>query len=211
MRRIVMLWMVMGGWLVLVGCGGGDDADTVQMDGLADEPLPPEVVSALELLPNETPSPAVGVEIDTTAPNAVHRIAGRSAFPERGETLQSPLPAKRLSDEDQFLEPIDPSAIPDVVPWTEAKKYIGYEITVQGKIVDIGHSRDGKVNFLNFHKDWRGKFYMVLFDDLAKTLAKSVDQTFTGKTLRVTGKVERHNGRPQIKILSMDQVQFIGE
>jgi len=51
----------------------------------------------------------------------------------------------------------------------------------------------------------------VVFDDLAKTLDKRVDATFRGKTLRVTGEVDNHRGRPQIKILSMDQVQFVGE
>jgi DNA/RNA endonuclease YhcR with UshA esterase domain len=77
--------------------------------------------------------------------------------------------------------------------------------------VDIGRTSDGKVNFLNFHKEWRGKFYMVIFSDLAKKLPKSVEQTFLNKTVRVKGKVEEHRGRPQIKILSMDQVKFVGE
>lgn len=138
-------------------------------------------------------------------------IAGRSAFPEVGESIDRPMPAIRLSDESQFYEPIDPASIPDVVPWEQAKRYVGYEITVAGTIVDTGQSRDGKVHFLNFHHDWRSKFYMVIFDDLAKTLDQSVDETFRGKTLRVTGEVDTHRGRPQIKILSMDQVIFVGE
>ena len=147
-----------------------------------------------------------GQSADTTGP-----IAGRSAFPEVGETIDRPMPAIKLSDESQFYEPIDPADIPDVVPWEQAKRYVGYEITVAGTIVDTGQSRDGKVHFLNFHHDWRDKFYMVAFDDLAKTLPKSVDETFRGKALRVTGKVDTHRGRPQIRILSMDQVEFVGE
>ena len=141
--------------------------------------------------------------------NAIHPIAKRSAFPEADETIDQPIPAKRLSDDDPFSVEVDPATIPEVVPWTEAHKYVGYEITVEGKIVGTGQSSDGKVNFLNFHREWRGKFYMVLFDDLAKTLDKSVSDTFLNKTLRVKGMVEEHRGRPQIKILSMDQVQFV--
>lgn len=224
MRRIVMLWLVMGGLLLQVGCPGKDEPVEEPTNKSAQDPAPPEVVSPLELLADEQPKeqpdkqpdkpldqPEPAVEIDASAPNAVHRIAGRSAFPEADETIAEPIAAKTLSEEDQFAEPIDPTTIPEVVPWTEAGKYVGYEITVEGKIVDIGQSRDKKVNFLNFHKEWRGKFYMVVFDDLSKTMPKSVEATFKGKTLRVTGMVEDHRGRPQIKILSMDQVEFVRE
>lgn len=214
MRRIVMMWLVMGGLLLQVGCPGKDEPADEPTDKKTQDPAPPEVVSPLELLPDDQDEPtgetAPAVEIDASTPNAVHPIAKRSAFPEAGETLAQPIPAKKFSEANQFAEPIDPSTIPDVVPWTEAKKYVGHEITVEGQIVDIGQSRDKKVNFLNFHKEWRGKFYMVVFDDLAKTLDKSVEATFRGKTLRVKGMVEDHRGRPQIKILSMDQVEFVG-
>jgi hypothetical protein len=213
------MWMVLAGLFLMVGCPGKDEP----VDEPTDEtPAEPEVVSPLEMLPEDRDEPGEPTEqaepvtgsaavIDVSARNAVHRHAGRSAFPEAGESVTQLIAAKKLSEEDQFAEPIDASDIPDVVPWTEAHKYVGHKITVEGKIVDIGQSRDGKVNFLNFHKEWRGKFYMVVFDDLAKTLPKSVDATFRGKTLRVTGEVEDHRGRPQIKILSMDQVEFVGE
>ncbi|MBX2851500.1 MAG: hypothetical protein KTR15_07130, partial [Phycisphaeraceae bacterium] len=204
----------LAGLLVLVGCPGKDEPADEPAEETTQQPAQPEVVSPLELLPDDEDEPAgqaePAVEIDASAPNAVHRHAGRSAFPEAGESVTQLIAAKRLSDEDQFLEPIDPSDIPDVVPWTEAHKYIGHEITVEGKIVDIGESRDGKVSFLNFHEDWRGKFYMVMFDDLTKTLDTSVEAMFKGKTLRVSGEVEDHRGRPQIKILSLDQVEFVG-
>lgn len=147
--------------------------------------------------------------LDTDVPNAKHPVAGRSAFPEPGEQITQPIKPTVLSELDQFAEPIDPANIPDIVTWQQAKQYVGHEITVEGRIVDVGQSRNGSVNFLNFHRDWRGKFYMVMFDDLAKTLDKSVAETFRGKLLRVKGMVEDHRGRPQIKILSMDQVQFV--
>lgn len=234
MRQIVMLWMV-GGLFVLLGCSErqSPDFETDTSEPTTDVSTEPQVLSPLEMLPKEPAEepaeqdapvesakpvgvadpvvPNTRVEVDTTAINAIHKTAGRSAFPNQGEVITQLIAAKQLSDESQFLEPIDEENIPDIVPWTQAKKYIGYEITAQGKIVDIGQSRDGKVNFLNFHEDWRGKFYLVVFDDLAKTLDKSVEETFHGKTLRVTGTVESHRGRPQIKILSLDQVEIVGE
>lgn len=194
MRLILMSWMIIG-LMMQVGCGKEEQPAT-KPSGMANKPLVEEQAIAPSVLP---------------LTNAVHPIAGRSAFPEHDEDLQQPIPAKKLSELDPFVEAIDPDKIPEIVPWEEAKKYVGYEITVEGKIVDIGRTSDGKVNFLNFHKEWRGKFYMVIFSDLAKKLPKSVEQTFLNKTVRVKGKVEEHRGRPQIKILSMDQVKFVGE
>lgn len=166
----------------------------------ADEPAQPAEQPAVSPAPVGFVDPGI---------NAQHRHARRSAFPEPGESLDQPIAYQTLSDNDQFARELDPSEIPDIVAWDQASRYLGYDITVQGKIVTIGQSRDGKVNFLNFHPDWRGKFYAVIFDDLASTLDKSVAETFQGKTIRIKGKIEDHQGRPQIKILSMDQVEFI--
>ena len=230
MRRYTAVWFLMVGLSVAVGCDKPEAPAVDPADAPAEQPTKPEVVPPLELLPDEqdgpskpepsdpeqtepeqseAPEPASVIEVDPTIVNAVHATAGRSAFPERDEALEEPIATKRLSDEDPFGAAIDEADIPDIVPWDQAKKYIGYEITVEGKIVNVGQTRDASVNFLNFHKDWRGKFYMVVFDDLAKTLPRSVEQTFRDKTLRVTGVVENHRGRPQIRILSMDQVQFV--
>ncbi len=159
----------------------------------------------------DPPANASEAAADTDTPTAVHPIAGRSAFPEQGETIDRPIPYKRLSDEDQFAAPIDPADIPDVVRWQDAGRYVGHDITVEGTIAHLGLSRDEKVNFLNFDTDWRGKFYMVIFDDLADTLDHSVEELFKDKRVRVRGKVETHRGRPQIRITSMDQVEFVGE
>lgn len=210
--------------LGLFGCGGSDapgekpGAQSKEPD--AEQVAEPEVVSPLELMQRRDqagPSEPAEVEarpvpdLETPVDNAVHPIAGRSAFPEDGEAVDHLIPAKKLSNEDQFASAVDEGDIPDVVPWDQAKKYAGHTITIEGKIIDVGSINEGSVNFLNFHKDWRGKFYMVVFGELAKTLPKSVEATFLGKTVRVTGEVEDHRGRPQIKILSMDQVQFVGE
>lgn len=226
---------MIGVLLVISGC---NETDTPEVEADVNEPATqvsdePQVLSPLEMLPKEpaqepaeqdkpvdsvesedsieSAAPNTGDEINTAAINAIHKIARRSAFPNQGEAITQPIAAKRLSEESQFLEPIDEGNIPDIVPWTEAKRYLGYVITVEGKIVEVGQSRNGKVSFLNFHQDWRGKFYMVVFDDLAKTLDASVEEVFRGKTLRVTGEVENHRGWPQIKILSMDQVEIVGE
>lgn len=201
MHRFIMLLAVLP---VLVACDKQQPADSgndieFKTGSTVTYELPPE--AAIEQIDAKT----------SNTSSVAHPIAGRSPFPASGEVIETPIPAKRLSEEDQFRSPIDPADIPKFVPWQQAGSYAGHEITVQGTIIDIGQSRDGKVNFLNYHQDWRDKFYLVVFDDLAKTLPKSVAETFLGKTLRVKGLVEDHRGRPQIKILSMDQVEFVGE
>jgi len=135
----------------------------------------------------------------------------RSPFPEAGERLTRHVSFTRLAEHDAFENPIDPEDIPEVVPWEEAGQYVGHTITVEGRIVNIGQTRDASVFFLNFHAEWRGKFYMVVFDDLAETLEGGVEGTFLNKLVRVEGLVEDHRGRPQIKIESMDQVEFVEE
>ncbi|MEM9019316.1 MAG: hypothetical protein AAGC44_02035 [Planctomycetota bacterium] len=157
---------------------------------------------------NTNASPSDG-ELDLNVPETfpVHDKAGRSPFPQPGEVVQTLIPPDRLTDADPFGQAIDPDNIPDVVPWTQAAQYVGHEIVVEGKVVRLGKS--SATNFLNFSADWRGKFYMVIFDDLATTLDGSVEATFRDKTVRVRGLVEAHRGTPQIKILSMDQVQFM--
>ncbi|MFN3167971.1 MAG: OB-fold nucleic acid binding domain-containing protein [Phycisphaeraceae bacterium] len=186
-------------WIALIGPAGCDTGSGSAAQGDIDLTTGTRVVFE------------PGAAVDTDTPSAKHDIAGRSAFPAVGETLDKPIAYKRLSNEAQFALPIDPADIPAVVRWQDASKYVGYEITVQGRIVGVGQSRDGKVNFLNFHEDYRGKFYMVIFDDLAKTLDQSVEALFKGEVVRVKGKVDTHRNNPQMKITSMDQVEFVGE
>lgn len=211
MRRFVMA-MMFAGLLLQVGCEKSNKPAETTTDNPAEatpDPAAPQgAMPELESYPGEDDDPTA---VTTATTNAVNRIAGRSPFPESNEDIEKPLPYKRLSTTDQFAEPIDPADIPAIVQWDQAKQYVGYEITVQGKIVSVGQTKDASVNFLNFHEDYRGKFYMVVFEDLAKTLPKSVEETFLNKTLRVKGTVEDHRGNPQIKITSMDQVQFVGE
>lgn len=167
---------------------------------------------ALLVLPDsddQTQAPPPDAPTPSSDSENANPPATRSPFPDEGEALTKPIRATRLSSEDQFAYTIDPANIPSTVPWEQASKYVGYTITVEGTIVNVGKSRDGKVYFLNFHHDWRGKFYMVLFNDLAKTLDKPVQEIFEGKHVRVRGKVEPYNGRPQIIVTSMQQVEFV--
>jgi len=193
------------------GCDGTKAAqDDLVLESSAGRETPPRQGQP----PRETPQGDGDVESPEARevlPPAerIEYASGRAPFPEEGEQISTPITAKVLSQVDQFMEDIDPADIPDVVPWTEAGKYSGHEITVEGRIVDLGAS--GNINFLNYDTNWRDKFYLVIFNDLAETLDGTVEEIFLNKMIRVTGEVEEHRGRPQIKILSMDQVEFVDD
>lgn len=177
-----------------------DPADPADPPALTDDP---ERETPRDPAP-EDPAPVA----DRPDPPAADRAA-RTPFPREGESVRVHIAPTHLSDHDPFENTLDPEDIPDVVPWEEAGEYVGHTITVEGRIVNLGKS--GNVNFLNYDRDWRGKFYLVIFDDLAETLDGTVEETFLNELIRVTGEVEEHRGRPQIKIESMDQVEFVEE
>lgn len=215
MTRLAYARPLIAAVLLTVGCGENKtQADppapgqgTAQSAPTTQPSTPSQPSSPSE--PAAPAAPTVDRPITIAQPETyvVHKHAGRSPFPQPGESIDTLIPARRITDADPFANPIDPADIPAVVPWDQAARYVGHQITVEGTIVRVGKS--GQTNFLNFAQDYRGKFYMVIFDDLAATLDADVQATFEGKTLRVRGTVESHRGTPQIKITSMDQVQFI--
>lgn len=133
--------------------------------------------------------------------------AGRSPYPNAGETITEPMKPRRLASG----EAAAPPAPGEVLPWHRAGNHIGQTITIEGKIVAAHNT--GKVVFLNFHKDWRGKFYLVLFSDAIEQInAKhgvTPDKYFLGKTIRLRGKVSSRSGSPQMQVRKADRIEVI--
>jgi hypothetical protein len=130
---------------------------------------------------------------------------GRSPIPQAGETIDKPLPAKTLD--------IPPDGVPApedaVVPWDQAAKHLGHDVTVEGKIVDTHLLESGSICFLNFHEDFRDKFYIAMFREAFEGLPQPPDDYYLGKTIRITGLVKTHKGRPQIEVHSRDQIEVV--
>lgn len=153
--------------------------------------------------------------------------AGRSPIPQPGETFDEPLPAPLLVR----LSPIAPERLPGrqrgngpggveadidtvpdaplpVVPWDEAKGHVGQNIVAAGEIVDA--TNIGNLTFLNFHEDWRDKFYIVVFKEAYPGVPGGKPESYyLDKTIRVTGRVDLHRGRPQIKVYDADQIEVV--
>lgn len=93
------------------------------------------------------------------------------------------------------------------VSWSQATKYIGQTVAVEGVIVDSGVSRSKNV-FLNFSGD-RGSFYVLIPEAQASAFAVAPQDHFRGKKIRVTGRVTTYQDRPQIKIDGENQIVVI--
>jgi len=99
-------------------------------------------------------------------------------------------------------------AIAACVPFTEAKKHIGDEVCITGKVLKVGRSPRSGTQFLNFCDDYRScPFTVVVF---AKDLAHVGDVTaLEGKEIKLYGKVREYKG--QAEIILNDERQLKGE
>ncbi len=165
-------------------------------------------VAVLMLVPallSPTTLPAAGQDTFRRAqPYLV--AAGRSPIPQPGETFDKPLPAPRLVDD--AGDKIQAVAPDGPVAWGTAHRYVGQRITVEGEIVDT-YNHQGNVCFLNFSKEWRGKFYIPVFKEVFPQLAGPPETVFLNKTLRITGKVSLHNNRPNIEVHDISQIEIV--
>jgi hypothetical protein len=127
----------------------------------------------------------------------------RSPFPLPGEAIVRPLAATRLAAATVGLA----TAPSTVISWDQAPRYVGQTVTVEGTIVRAHHT--GRVCFLNFVEDYRGRFYIILFQSALGGWPQPPEDYFPGKTIRVTGEVKLHNSAPQIQVRASDQIQII--
>ena len=95
-----------------------------------------------------------------------------------------------------------------VISWKDAAKYYGQVQTVEGTIVLTKNT--GRVCFLNFSENWRVDFTAVIFaSDFAK-FPPNPESYYKGRRVRVTGKIQEYQGKPEIILNSQSQIALIG-
>lgn len=103
---------------------------------------------------------------------------------------------------------LDVLPVPDVVvPWQEAHKYMGQKVAAEGLIVATHNS--GRACFLNFDKDWKGKFHAVIFAHAFDDYPESPEQYFLNRKIRLIGKVGEHRGTSQIVVERPEQIVLL--
>jgi RecJ-like exonuclease len=94
---------------------------------------------------------------------------------------------------------------PIVIKDSEAIQYVGQEVEVRGRVVSVTTSPLG-TTFINFGGDYPNQTFAGF---IAAGSTISADPRLTmiqGKTIGITGKVRIHDGKPEIEIVSADQI-----
>jgi DNA/RNA endonuclease YhcR with UshA esterase domain len=94
---------------------------------------------------------------------------------------------------------------PIVIKDSEAMEYVGREVEVQGRVASVTTSPFG-TTFINFGGEYPNQRFAG-FNAAGSAIA--ADQRLTmiqGKTISITGIVRLHDGKPEIEIVSADQI-----
>jgi DNA/RNA endonuclease YhcR with UshA esterase domain len=104
-----------------------------------------------------------------------------------------------------------------VVAADEAGRHVGKECVVEMVVAASRLLTDKEMCFLNSHADHRDSdnFTAVIFRDaLARFAADGIKDPaahFRDKKIRVRGRIEEHQGRPQIKVEQPGQIEVVEE
>ena len=96
-----------------------------------------------------------------------------------------------------------------IVNWKDAAKVYNRDVTIEGKIVKIYNS--GRVMWLQFSEDWATDMKAVIFPGDWGKWPQRPDLIYMGKTIRVTGKVVKYQGAPEIIVNDPKYISIVGE
>ena len=96
-----------------------------------------------------------------------------------------------------------------VISWQNARNHYGETCIVEGTIVATHNS--GKACFLNFHPDYKNHFTAVIFANRFGQFPPSPESYYRGKKVRVSGYVKEYQGKPEIILESLSQIEIVGE
>jgi len=92
-----------------------------------------------------------------------------------------------------------------VIPDTEATQHVGQQATVEGTVVAVFTSKNGNT-FLNFGGRYPNQTFTGWIPTDSALAADISLSGLEGKTVRITGVITLYKGKPEIKIMSQDQL-----
>lgn len=123
---------------------------------------------------------------------------------------------KRTFERDWGIATVEPFPVSDVpippsgiVDWKNAAKYYNREVTVEGRVVKIYNS--GRVMWLQFSDSPETDMKAVIFPQDWGKFPQRPDRLFFDKTIRVTGRVARYQGAPEIIVNNPNQIVLAGD
>jgi micrococcal nuclease len=111
-------------------------------------------------------------------------------------------------DPSAFRRPVPPPpAEPIAVDWREARNHLGRDVVVEGTIVSSHNS--GRACFLNFDPDWHQYLSVVILAGDFAAFPSDPEAFYLGRRLRVRGRVELWQDRPQIRVRSSRALELV--
>jgi DNA/RNA endonuclease YhcR with UshA esterase domain len=95
----------------------------------------------------------------------------------------------------------------EIIPWDQADKYYGKNVTVEGTIVSTSLGRKGKECFLNFNSDWQQGLTAIIYRN--PEFPSKPEEFYNGKEVQITGVVQKLYGKPGIMVNDPSQIQII--
>ena len=92
---------------------------------------------------------------------------------------------------------------------------VGKVVAVRGKVHDVGKTRSGSMQFINFTGNQRGEFVGIVkrenLEAVTEALGTALKPALTGKTVELRGEIVLYKGVPEIIVTSGMQLRFLGE
>jgi DNA/RNA endonuclease YhcR with UshA esterase domain len=98
---------------------------------------------------------------------------------------------------------------PIVIKDSEAINYVGKEVEVRGRVVSVTTSPLGTA-FINFGGEYPNQTFAGFIAAGSKIAPDQQIATLQGKIISITGKIELYRGKPEIKVMSPNQIQVLG-
>ncbi len=96
-----------------------------------------------------------------------------------------------------------------VIKDSDAVLYVGKKAEVRGMVVSVTISPLGTV-FINFGRDYPNQTFAGFIAAGSKMENDERIGRLPGKIISITGTIELYDGKPEIKVLSTDQIKGLG-
>jgi DNA/RNA endonuclease YhcR with UshA esterase domain len=97
---------------------------------------------------------------------------------------------------------------PIVIKDSEAIHYVGKEVEVHGRVVSVTTSPLGTA-FINFGGEYPNQKFAGYIAAGSKVASRKRLTMIPGKTISITGKIELYQGKPEINVISADQIKVL--
>jgi hypothetical protein len=101
------------------------------------------------------------------------------------------------------------AAPPPVIPWQAAGERVGEIVTVEGEVAAVRTSADTCI--LEFAPGDARAFRVVLLIPMLSSAPRQCEQSARGKRVRVSGRVQRFQGRPEMVLRNPGQIEGVAD